>query len=251
MELGYWNCQGIAQPCRYLIKLANLKVDFKNFNTPEEWTETKTELSKLTAFPNLPYLKIKDDGHGNTKIITQSRAILMYLAEEANYVPKNDCLSEKTKIHIIDGVLEDCWQKVSGVFKMCSPVLTSMMHPSIKALDFDQNVKNKLHIELKLLFKQLDTFYSKNKFSAGNRENCLTFVDFKAFYLFNILRRFSQDLSEHFENVNKFFDNFLDFAGEDFKKYFDECNENLVFTFDEKYKFPWVEGAPDNFKRAI
>lgn len=86
--LGYWDIRGLAEPIRVLLKYT--KTNFQDqeyqvrgkapsFDT-SEWTDVKETLD--LDFPNLPYFI-----DGNIKI-TQSNAILRYIAEKHDLVGK-------------------------------------------------------------------------------------------------------------------------------------------------------------------
>merc|ERR1711990_277543 len=89
MELGYWNCRGLAQPIRLLLEFCG--EDYKETRyeigdapgySQSEWTDVKDHLE--LAIPNLPYLV-----HGELRL-TQSNAILRYLARMHGLVGENE-----------------------------------------------------------------------------------------------------------------------------------------------------------------
>lgn len=82
-KLGYWAIRGLGQPCRLLLAYSGKAFDEKLYTLKQvdgkwdrsEWLDEKFSLG--LDFPNLPYLI-----HGSLKL-TQSTAIIMYLAELA------------------------------------------------------------------------------------------------------------------------------------------------------------------------
>ena len=208
MKFGYWGIQGLGQPSRYIIAAGKLNVTEKEYTSQEEWFEKdKPEIAKKGFFPNLPYLEIKD----GTLAMSQSRAILTFLGKMANYGPADDM--EAVRIDVLYGVIDDLNQKFFGL------MMSGDKYESTKAAK---------HADMLEIFKKLDGYYAKHKYSATNRDNGITWVDFFALHFFNVIRRFSGEFMK-FENVNKFFENLLAELGDDFRKMFEENNAKRPF----------------------
>jgi len=58
--LGYWGLRGLGEQLRHILNFCGIEFEDKRYMSRETWAVDKAELSKLTAFPNLPYLKIGD-----------------------------------------------------------------------------------------------------------------------------------------------------------------------------------------------
>jgi len=100
--LGYWNCQGKAQPIRYLLEYTGMKYENKIHNDHELWFKTEKAAYK-GDFPNLPYLI---DGE---KHLTESSAIPIYICFKAK---RSDLLGrsedEIVQTEVIKGIRNDC-----------------------------------------------------------------------------------------------------------------------------------------------
>ncbi|UYV82341.1 GSTM2, partial [Cordylochernes scorpioides] len=106
--LGYWGVRALAEPIRLL--LHHVGVDFEdkrykmgpNFDK-SEWLKEKFSLG--LEFPNLPYYI-----DGDVKI-TQSKAILRYLARKHGLAGKNE--TENWKLDMLEQQMTDLAQPVS------------------------------------------------------------------------------------------------------------------------------------------
>jgi len=77
-ELGYWNIRGLGAPCRMMLAYAGIQVKEKRYKEMAEWHKgDKPELLKKNPLMNLPYYVDGD------KVITQSNAVLLYIARKA------------------------------------------------------------------------------------------------------------------------------------------------------------------------
>ena len=221
MKLGYWKIQGLAQPIRMIIAANKLDVELKDYESREEWFEKdkKAMATKpFSFFPNLPYLVIKD----GALAMTQSRAILTFLGKQTKMVPQDDM--EEVRLEVMYGNLDDLWKKM-------------MKLVFLNKEDYEAN-KAKTLEEMIEFFKKFDNYYSKHKYTCTDRAGGISWVDFHALHIFNIVRRFSSKLAE-FENVNKFVDNLVNELGEDFKKWFDGENANRALI-PAGFSFQWA-----------
>ena len=82
-KLQYWNIRGLVQPIRYLLEYTEQKYEFSSPAGYPQWLETKAAMASTFAFPNLPNLS-----HGDVHI-TESTAIIQYIARQTGCVPKD------------------------------------------------------------------------------------------------------------------------------------------------------------------
>lgn len=110
--LGYWNIRGLAQPIRLLLAYTESDWEDKLYacgTAPEfsrdVWLKEKFGLG--LDFPNLPYLL-----DGDVKI-TQSNAILRYLARKSNLLGNSD--EEKTRVDVLESEINDLRREYVGM----------------------------------------------------------------------------------------------------------------------------------------
>jgi len=154
--LGYWDIRGLAQPIRLL--LAHTESDWEDKlyacgSAPdfsrEEWLKEKFSFG--FDFPNLPYLI-----DGNVKI-TQSNAVLRYLARKNNLLGKTE--EERIRVDILESEINDLRREFVG---MCySPSFEQRKDPYLE----------RLPAKLRLL----SDFLGSRNFFAGDE---ITFPDF-------------------------------------------------------------------------
>jgi len=205
MEFGYWGIQGLGEGIKYMINAQDkIEVNCKTYTTKEDWFEKdKLELAKLTDFPNLPYLKLKDG-----KIVTQSGAIYRCVGRCTGFESK-DC-TEQLNCEIVSGVIDDL---LLGFLKLL--------------FDKDNFEKNKKTTHDGLMngkIKELNNYLAKNKFCSGGES--LTWCDFKAFHVLMVFCAFSKQASE-MENFQTFFKNVKCAGGEKFRNYFETVYANV------------------------
>ena len=91
LVLGYWDIRGLAAPIRLMCAFTGFDLEEVRYTQEEKekWFREKPTLG--LAFPNLPYLIVKDDD-GTTEVmrITQSQAILHYVAKKLKLYGTSD-----------------------------------------------------------------------------------------------------------------------------------------------------------------
>lgn len=109
MELGYWNCRGLAHPIRLLLAYTKTPYQEAVYECGEapgydrsEWTEVKDHMD--LDFPNLPYLI---DG---CLRITQSNAILRHLGRKFGLLGRSD--EEQAMCDMVGDVAQDFRNKL-------------------------------------------------------------------------------------------------------------------------------------------
>lgn len=82
LTLGYWNIRGLAAPIRLMCAFSGFGLEEVIYTQEEKdaWFKEKPTLG--LAFPNLPYLIVKEDDGTEVMRITQSLAILRYVAKK-------------------------------------------------------------------------------------------------------------------------------------------------------------------------
>jgi len=221
MQLSYWNCQGLAQPCRYLLN-AQTKHEFelKDYSPAEgeKWFATdKPEMAKLTDFPNLPYLKQED------KVVTQSGAILRYLGRVSGFETTTDDAFGVAET--IDGVLSDCWT-----------TFTKLLYNK----EGYEEKKKETHEGCMKHLSLLNTHLGKNKFMSGDSP---VWVDFRALHIINVLRKWSSEIAA-LENITRYINAMINDNGDKFKAYFEDQEENSCLIVPGY----WAWGAAENMK---
>ncbi|VUZ45879.1 unnamed protein product [Hymenolepis diminuta] len=112
VTLGYWKSRGLGQQIRLLLTYCGEKFD-QNFYVAgpgpdfsrEQWLSKKYNLG--LDFPNLPYLMV-----GDFKL-TQSTAILEYIADKNNLLPKSP--EERATLLMINLVAMDIRNNFYGL----------------------------------------------------------------------------------------------------------------------------------------
>lgn len=108
IRFGYWKIRGMAQPIRLLLTYAGADWEedlYEVQRTAEggydrsQWTNAKAVNKDNLAFPNIPYLVDGD------MAITESKAILRYLARKYNIVGKT--LQEDARSDMLVDTLAD------------------------------------------------------------------------------------------------------------------------------------------------
>lgn len=174
MELGYWEIHGLAQSIRFMLHAAgqDYKEKFYKLANRPEWIEQdKPEIAKTNPFANLPYLK-----HDN-RTITESRAILKYLADQLNFGTDAD-LDTLFKAEMTYGVLDELW----AYFRTFVFTSTEDFEKDNHKVEFHQKILQKFQVINDFLAQQ------KSKFVTGDS---LKWVDFVLYENFIIFSKFS------------------------------------------------------------
>jgi len=93
--LGYWNTRGITQPIRYVLEYGGFDYQETRYKGDDWFQETKPKMYSTFAFPNLPYLENKEEN----VYLSQSKAILLYLAGKSNLLPLNEEDKARADMH--------------------------------------------------------------------------------------------------------------------------------------------------------
>ncbi|XP_049621791.1 glutathione S-transferase Mu 2-like [Suncus etruscus] len=186
MTLGYWDLRGLAHAIRLLLEYTDSKYEEKKYrmgDAPDydrsHWLDEKFKLG--LDFPNLPYLI--DGPHR----ITQSNAILRYLARKQNLCGK----TEEEQIHgdILENQIMDTFMQMA---RMCySPDFEKLKPDYLKGLPDT--------------VKQYSQFLGKKTWFLGDK---LTYVDFLAYDLFDKLRMFEPTCLNAFPNLQDYMTRF-------------------------------------------
>ncbi len=172
ITLGYWGIRGLAQPIRFLLICA--KVPFSEIRLgvhqngtlmnkeeeDEDWQQLRSTLTM--PFPNLPYLIDKSDGESVR--LTQSNAILRYLARRFDFYGDSDL--ERSEIDVLQ---DEAYDFRNQIIKTAY-TLGDEYHEAFK--DFSNNA----------LPRYLDSFEkyltgrNNQKYFVGNRLSLVDFV---------------------------------------------------------------------------
>ncbi|XP_045672988.1 glutathione S-transferase Mu 1-like [Phyllostomus hastatus] len=182
MTLGYWDIRGLAHAIRLLLEYTDSSYEEKRYpmgDAPDfdrsQWLNEKFKLG--LDFPNLPYLI--DGAHK----VTQSNAILRYIARKHNLCGETE--EEKIRMDILENEIMDIRMHQG---RICySPDFEKLKPEYLKVLP--EKVK---------LFSQ---FLGKRAWWAGDK---LTYVDFLAYDMLDVLRRFEPKCLDAFPNLKDF-----------------------------------------------
>lgn len=159
--IGYWGIRGLAQFVRNFAAYLNISFEDKLYLEPTAWQTDKPTLR--TNFPSLPYLLDGD------KVITESQAILDYLAFRAN---RADLLGATPQERVLVS-------QIRGVYLDVRKALWDIVFNKT-LVELQKEFNEKVLPKLTYLSTQLGT----NDFLAGN----LTVVDFFVGELLNYIR---------------------------------------------------------------
>ncbi|XP_059806112.1 glutathione S-transferase Mu 1-like [Hypanus sabinus] len=186
MILGYWDIRGLAQPIRLLLEYTGTAYEEKHYccgDAPtydkSTWLNVKPKLG--LDFPNLPYLI-----DGETKI-TQSNAILRYIARKHNLVGETE--AEVIRVDLMENQAMD--------FRMS--LVRLCYNPDYKKLKPDY-LKN-----LPDVLKQFSDFLGERPWFAGDK---ITFVDFLMYDLLDEHREFEPKCLDDYKNLKEFISRF-------------------------------------------
>merc|ERR1712127_506961 len=168
MELGYWGIQGLAQPARLLLNYQTKeKFTFVDYTSPAQWQADKKAMD--SAFPNIPYLKTKEHG-----TIVQSGAVIRFLGMHCGL---QGSPAEQVQAEIVDGAIQDMW--------------TSFMKLMFNKAAYEAE-KEAVHEKMVGCIAQFSKHLASHKFMAGDS---VTWVDFKALHIIEILSKFSSKIA--------------------------------------------------------
>ncbi|XP_066103031.1 glutathione S-transferase Mu 1-like [Saccopteryx bilineata] len=182
MTLGYWDIRGLAHAIRLLLEYTDSKYEEKKYrlgDAPDydrsQWLSEKFKLG--LDFPNLPYLI---DG---THRLTQSNAILRYIARKHNLCGETE--EEKIRMDVLENEIMDV--RMYNIRICYSP-------------DFEKLKPEFLNV-LPDKMKQFSQFLGKRSWFAGDK---LTYVDFLAYDLLDVLCLFEPKCLDAFPNLKDF-----------------------------------------------
>ncbi|XP_045672990.1 glutathione S-transferase Mu 1-like [Phyllostomus hastatus] len=182
MTLGYWDIRGLAHAIRLLLEYTDSSYEEKRYpmgDAPDfdrsQWLNEKFKLG--LDFPNLPYLI--DGAHR----LTQSNAILRYIARKHNLCGETE--EEKIRMDILENEIMDI--RMYKIRVCYSPEFEKLKPEFLKVLP-----------EKMKLFSQ---FLGKRSWWAGDK---LTYVDFLAYDMLDVLRRFEPKCLDAFPNLKDF-----------------------------------------------
>ncbi|XP_064487531.1 glutathione S-transferase Mu 1-like [Ornithodoros turicata] len=163
LKLGYWQIRGLGQSIRYLLNYAGADYVERTYTFGDKFTRDDWLKEKFTLgldFPNIPYLI-----DGDVRL-TQSLAILRYLARKYGLMPQSD----------------DDWLRASVIEQQVNDMLWENVR-----LCYDPSYDNdKKEAFLKTFYSDrlpaLVKFLGDRKFFAGDQ---LSYVDFLAYEMFD------------------------------------------------------------------
>jgi len=182
--LTYWDIRGLGQHIRLLLEYTG--TEFEDTH-PKSWVTEKFNLG--LDFPNLPYYI-----DGDLKI-TQSNAIMRYIARKHDMVGKND--KEKTQCDMVEGFAED--------MRMAWRFLCYVNHFKDK-YDLEELKTEYLKDKLPPMLKQLSEYLDERDWFVGDS---ITYVDFIIYELLSMNKVLSSNTClKDFRNLQNFHDRF-------------------------------------------
>ncbi|XP_024426357.2 glutathione S-transferase Mu 1 [Desmodus rotundus] len=182
MTLGYWDVRALAHSIRLLLEYTDSNYQEKKYtigDAPDfdksQWLSEKFKLG--LDFPNLPYLI--DGAHK----VTQSNAILRYIARKHNLCGETE--EERIRMDILENEIMDI--RMYNIRICYSPDFEKLKPEFLKVLP------EKL--------KQFSQFLGKRSWFAGDK---LTYVDFLAYDILDVLRMFQPTCLDEFANLKDF-----------------------------------------------
>lgn len=185
--LGYWKIRGLAAPIRMLCAYTGDALDEEFYTDREVWKSKKQELSSEFSFINLPYFYDKDE-NGNIKIkLTQSMAILRYIAKKHDLVGKTE--EEQSKV---DMVLEEIRDVYMSLTRMC-------YNPS-----FDDAMKKTFLETIPVKLQMLETFMDSDWIVGSS----ITMCDFFLWHTLEAMILFEPTIFDAFPRLKAYLDRF-------------------------------------------
>ncbi|XP_055354082.1 glutathione S-transferase-like [Paramacrobiotus metropolitanus] len=178
--VGYWEIRGFVMPIRYLLEYVGQEYEFKsyNLNDQNEWRQNDKQNLGL-EFPNLPYFI-----DGDLKI-TQSNAIVRYLARKHGLIAKND--EDALEQDTIDGIVWDLMVQWSWLCYFTP--------------DFDKELQTYRSGKLMPVLQQLDKHLQNRDYCVGNY---LTYTDFGLYERLDGNNELFPNILDDYPNVKKF-----------------------------------------------
>lgn len=184
--LCYWDIRGLAQPIRLMLEYTGTEFEDKKLScgpAPDFdkscWFDNKFSLG--LTFPNLPYYI---DGENK---ITQSNAILRYIARQHNLVGTN-----QKEMMRVDMMAEQSMDFRNGMVRLA-------YNPQFDDLKPDYLQKVKKHLQ------QFSDFLATNDWFAGAN---ISFVDFVMYELLDQHRILDPACLKPFGNLIEFLERF-------------------------------------------
>jgi len=185
--LCYWDIRGLAQPIRLLLTYTGTDFEDKMLSCGPApgfdkscWFDNKYSLG--LDFPNLPYYI-----DGDIKI-TQSNAILRYIARKNDLVGKNE-----TEKAMVDMMADQSMDFRNGWVRLC-------YNPG-----YDNLKDEYVNTTLPKTLKQFSQFLGKKSWFAGES---LTFVDFVMYELLDQHKLLVPNCLKDLENMTSFMERF-------------------------------------------
>ncbi|EHH15025.1 hypothetical protein EGK_01057 [Macaca mulatta] len=191
MTLGYWDIRGLAHAIRLLLEYTDSSYEEKKYTMGDVLAYEKGMLGNLVAqlhFPGFPFIQLPYLIDGTHKI-TQSNAILRYIARKHNLCGETE--EEKIRVHI--DILENQAMDVSNqLARVCySP-------------DFEK-LKPEYLEGLPTMMQHFSQFLGKRPWFVGDK---ITFVDFLAYDVLDLHRIFEPKCLDAFPNLKDFISHF-------------------------------------------
>jgi len=184
--LCYWDIRGLAQPIRMLLNYTGTEFEDRMLSCGPApgfdkscWFDNKFSFG--LDFPNLPYYI-----DGDVKL-TQSNAILRYIARKNDLVGKTDM--EKA---MVDMMADQSMDLRNGWVRLC-------YNP-----DFS-NIKDAYLLALTKTLKQFSDFLGSKQWFAGES---LTFVDFVMYEMLDQHKLLEPNCLNELKNMGKFIERF-------------------------------------------
>ncbi|XP_039107065.1 glutathione S-transferase Mu 1 isoform X4 [Hyaena hyaena] len=182
MIFGYWDIRGLAHAIRLLLEYTDSPYEEKKYtmgDAPDydrsQWLGEKFKLG--LDFPNLPYLI--DGAHR----ITQSNAILRYIARKHNLCGETE--EEKIRVDILENEVMDTRMSLA---RICYNRDFEKLKPA-----YLESIPDKM--------KLYSQFLGMRTWFAGEK---LTYVDFLAYDVLDVLRIFEPKCLDAFPNLKDF-----------------------------------------------
>jgi glutathione S-transferase len=103
IELHYWSLRGRGTLVSHFLSYLKIPFNYNRITNHEEWKKEKSEIIKTFPLVNLPYIK---DPNNNDKLISETQAILYYLAH--NFKPETGPSHEElADFMMINGMVHD------------------------------------------------------------------------------------------------------------------------------------------------